>query len=142
MFPLLASAGASLDSHNFSDTMDGGQATSSTSRSEPTAAPRRVPWTCAPSGPLDLLDPNPLLLRAVLCSPTLCLCLLRLGWCGWSSLAMKAGYLSLLHVPGNRVSRFLPERVHIVPSLPFITNVPIEALLVALNAPGQISFRL
>lgn len=49
-----------------------------------------------------------------------------------------AGYLSLLYIPGNWLSPFLPERVHILPGLPFVTNVPIEALLVALDAPGQI----
>ena len=47
-------------------------------------------------------------------------------------------YLSLLHVPGNQVSRFLPERAPICPSLPFITNVPLEAFLVALDVPGQV----
>jgi len=33
---------------------------------------------------------------------------------------------------------FLPGRVHIFPSSPFITDIPIEAFLVALDVPGQI----
>jgi len=47
-------------------------------------------------------------------------------------------YLSFLHILGNQVSRFLPESAHIVPSLPFITDIPIESFLVALDVPGQI----
>ena len=47
-------------------------------------------------------------------------------------------YLSFLHILGNQVSRFLPERAHIFPSLPVITNIPIEAFLVVLDVPGQI----
>ena len=47
-------------------------------------------------------------------------------------------YLSLLHILGDQVSCFLPERAHIFPSLPFIINVPIEAFFVALDVPGQI----
>ena len=48
-------------------------------------------------------------------------------------------YLSLLRIPGNQVSCFLPERAHIFPSLPFITNVPIESFLVALDKPKLVS---
>jgi len=48
--------------------------------------------------------------------------------------------LSLLHIPGNWVSYFLPERVHIFFSLPFITDIPIETLLDALDFPGQLEF--
>jgi len=47
-------------------------------------------------------------------------------------------YLSLLHIPGNQVSRSPPERAHIFPSLPFIIDVPTEAFLVALDVAGQI----
>ena len=47
-------------------------------------------------------------------------------------------YLSLLRILRNQVSRFLPERAHIFPSLPFITGVPLEAFLVALDVTGQI----
>jgi len=47
-------------------------------------------------------------------------------------------YLSLLHISGNLVSYFLPERAHIFPSLYLSTEVPIESFLVALNIPGQI----
>jgi len=47
-------------------------------------------------------------------------------------------YLSLLHIVGNQVFRFLPERAHTFPRLPFVTDVPIEAFLVALDIPGQI----
>lgn len=43
-------------------------------------------------------------------------------------------YLSLLHVPGNQVSHFFPERAHI------FTNVPIEAFFVALDVLGLIEF--
>lgn len=44
-------------------------------------------------------------------------------------------YLS--HVLANQASHFLPEGVHIFPSLPFIIVIPIEAFF-ALNVPGQI----
>lgn len=47
-------------------------------------------------------------------------------------------YLILLHILGDHVSHFLPERVHICPALPFIAEVPTEAFLVALNVPGQV----
>ena len=46
-------------------------------------------------------------------------------------------YLSLLHIPrGNQVSHFLLERAHIFPSHPFITDILIEASLVALHILG------
>ena len=48
-------------------------------------------------------------------------------------------YLSLLHILGNQVSCFLPERAHIFPSLPFITDVPIEAFLDALDILARIN---
>lgn len=48
--------------------------------------------------------------------------------------------LNLLYILGGHVSHFLPERVHIFPSVLFITEVPTEALLVALNIPGQAKF--
>ena len=47
-------------------------------------------------------------------------------------------HLRLLHILGNQVSYFLPERAHIFPSLPFVTDVPTEAFFVALDVPGQI----
>jgi len=50
----------------------------------------------------------------------------------------KFEYLSLLHIPGNQVSSLLPEGAHIVPSLPFITDVPAEAFLVAFDIPVEI----
>lgn len=43
---------------------------------------------------------------------------------------------SLLHIPGNPVSHFLPEKAHVFPSLPFILNVTREGFLVALEIPG------
>ena len=46
-------------------------------------------------------------------------------------------YLSLLHIPGNQVSHFLLERAHSFPSLPFITDMPREVFLVALDVPDQ-----
>lgn len=49
-----------------------------------------------------------------------------------------AEYVKLLHILGAHVSHFLPERVHIFPSLPFVTEVPTEALFVALDVPGQV----
>lgn len=45
-------------------------------------------------------------------------------------------YVSLLHIPGNQVSRFLLETSNIFSSFPFITNVPVEAFL-AVHVPGQ-----
>ena len=47
-------------------------------------------------------------------------------------------YFNLLHVLGNQVSYFLPERAHIFHSPPFITDVPTEAFLFALDVRGQI----
>ena len=46
-------------------------------------------------------------------------------------------YLSILHILGNELSCFLAERAYIFSRLTFITNVPIEAFLVALDVPGQ-----
>lgn len=43
---------------------------------------------------------------------------------------------------GNQVSCFLPERVHIFPSLPFIRDAFTEAFLVALDVSSQIQFSL
>lgn len=45
--------------------------------------------------------------------------------------------LSLLHVQGSQVSRFLPERAHIIPGLSFVGNIPMEALPIVLDIPGQ-----
>jgi len=39
---------------------------------------------------------------------------------------------------GNQVSSFLPERAHIFPSLPSITDISIEGFLVPFDIPGQI----
>ena len=47
-------------------------------------------------------------------------------------------YLSLLQIPVNQVSCFLPERAYIFPSLYFITDVTTEVFLAALDVPGQI----
>lgn len=55
---------------------------------------------------------------------------------GWSK--KVTAYLSFLHNPGNQVSHFFQERVHIFSSLPFITKVPTEGCVVALDVPGQI----
>jgi len=49
-------------------------------------------------------------------------------------------YLGVLHILGNQVSCSLPERAHLLPSLPFIPGVPTQAFLVALDVPGQIEF--
>lgn len=42
-------------------------------------------------------------------------------------------HLSLLHIPITQISHFLPELVHILLSLGFITNAPIEAFLIVLD---------
>jgi len=47
-------------------------------------------------------------------------------------------YLNFLHIPGNQVSHFLPERACIFHSLAFIADIPIEGFLVVLGVPGQI----
>lgn len=47
-------------------------------------------------------------------------------------------YLSLPHIPGNKVSHFLLKRSYIFSSFPFIAYIPIEAFLAALHVPGQI----
>lgn len=47
------------------------------------------------------------------------------------------GVLSLLHVSGNQVSCFPPDRAHIVPSLPLITNVPIVIFPLAIDVLGK-----
>jgi len=49
-----------------------------------------------------------------------------------------AEYLILLHIPGNQVSCFLPEMDNIFPSVPFVSDIPVEAFLVGLDVPGQI----
>lgn len=53
--------------------------------------------------------------------------------------AKKASeYLSFLDVPGNHISCFLLETGYFFRSLPFVTDVPTEAFLVALYIPGYI----
>jgi len=47
-------------------------------------------------------------------------------------------YLRLLHILGNQVFHFFPERANIFPVLPFIAGLPVEAFLVAFEIPGQI----
>lgn len=47
-------------------------------------------------------------------------------------------YLSLLHILGDQVSCLLLERPHISSNLLFITDVPVEAFLDALDNHGQI----
>ena len=76
MFPLFQSVGTSLDYHDFSNRMDSGLATSSTSSLGTRRCIYQVPWTCAPSGSLDGLEPDLLLWWVVLHSPSPCLCLL------------------------------------------------------------------
>lgn len=46
-------------------------------------------------------------------------------------------YLNLLHILGNQVPHFLPDRAHVFPILPPITNVSVD-FLVAFNVPRQI----
>lgn len=49
-------------------------------------------------------------------------------------------YLSLIHIPRNQASHFLPERTHIFHSLLSITSIPLEASLAAFVVPGQVLF--
>lgn len=51
-------------------------------------------------------------------------------------------YPSCFHILGNRVSHFFPENACIFSHLPFIIDVLIEALLFALDVPGQVQLYL
>lgn len=76
--------------------------------------------------------------QVVLHSHKHCLCLLWLGWSGWSTCQWKTRpkkifeYFSLFQIPGNLVSCFLPEKAHIFHNFPFITNIPIEDFVLVL----------
>lgn len=103
----------------------------------------QVPWTCAPSGSLDGLKPHLLLLWVALFLPVpafVCDSGAVAGALTAEDQSRKATeYLSLVHVPGNQLSHFLPDRAHIFPSLPFITRVPREDFPVALIPSAELT---
>lgn len=84
----------------------------------------QAPWTCACSGSSHGLKPD-LLQQVVFDSPNHCLCLLWLGQRGWSTswrLNQKSCQIPQpFNVLDNQVSSFLLQKIHIFPSLPFIT---------------------
>lgn len=107
---------------------------------------QQVPWTCEPSGSLDSqICVEHTLQCVVLHSSSSRLCLLNLddevgALVGENCVEKIIVHLSLLHIPGNQASHFLPERTHIFHSLLFITNNPLEASLAAFVGPGQVLF--
>ena len=135
MFPLFQSVGTSLDCNDFSNMMDSGLATSSAS------------WLgtrgCTSSGRMDLCTCRFLRWSQTRSSPYSGLCFIlpvpafaicdlggvagALAGEDWGKKVTK--YLSLLHIPGNQVSHFLPQWTHIFASIFFIADVPIADVL-------------
>ena len=133
VFPIFQSEGTSLDCHYFSHMMENGLAISSASSFRTRG--------CPSSAPMDLCTFRFLRSSRTWSSPTAghssvssslpvppltwVLWLERLPGEDWDNKLFK--YLSLLHIQDKQVSCFLPKRAHIIPSLSFITDVPIEA---------------
>lgn len=51
----------------------------------PEDAHKQVPFSCLAAGSLEGLEPDLILQRPALHSPSPCFCLLQLVWCGWST---------------------------------------------------------
>jgi len=130
---LFQSVGTSLDCYNFSNMMDSGLATS-------TSSLRTHGYTS--SDTMDSCTSSP---TAGSSSFSLTLPLPSATWAVQPEhLPMKTEAKMLLSTSafsisqGNQFSCFLLTRAHIFPSLLFITDVPIQALLIALEIPSQI----
>lgn len=107
----------------------------------------QVPWTCAASGPFDGHELHLLLHWGLFIVPVPVSACCDSGNVAATLASEDQGKKSpwvprLLHSLGNQVSHFLLERPYIFQSLPFITNIPINTFLIALDIPGRFIFIL